>query len=100
LPSGASREGAPYPGGTSITDLKEARDLINKMNRPGIAPKVLFRAQSQVLVWSIFQMIVCIPSWLGRERFSHLPQSWHPPFCCRCVQTRPGTGFPPVQFSC
>lgn len=43
LPEGASREGALYPDGGSITDLKEARDLINTMNRPGIAPKVALK---------------------------------------------------------
>lgn len=42
LPSGASRAGALYPDGATIEDLKEARDLVNVMNRPGIAPEVKF----------------------------------------------------------
>ena len=40
LPEGASREGALYPDGAHITDLKEVRDLLYKMQRPAIAPSV------------------------------------------------------------
>ena len=40
LPEGAKREGALYPDGTHLTDLKEVRDLLYKMQRPAIAPKV------------------------------------------------------------
>ncbi|KZS93511.1 Clavaminate synthase-like protein [Sistotremastrum niveocremeum HHB9708] len=42
LPAGASREGALFPDGADITDLKEARDLIYKMMRPGIAPQLVY----------------------------------------------------------
>lgn len=40
LPEGAKREGALYPDGAHITDLKTVRDLLYKMQRPGIAPPV------------------------------------------------------------
>ena len=40
LPAGASREGALFPSGTHLTDLKEVRDLLYKMQRPAIAPNV------------------------------------------------------------
>lgn len=37
---GASRDGALYPDGAHIKDLKEVRDLLYKMQRPAIAPSV------------------------------------------------------------
>jgi xanthine dioxygenase len=40
LPEGASRQGALYPDGAHIKDLKEVRDLLYKMQRPAIAPSV------------------------------------------------------------
>ena len=40
LPEGASREGALYPDGAHLTDLKEVRGLFYKMQRPAIAPSV------------------------------------------------------------
>ena len=40
LPEGANREGALYPDGGRITNLKEVRGLLYKMQRPGIAPSV------------------------------------------------------------
>ena len=40
LPEGASRDGALYPDGAHLTDLKEVRDLLYKMQRPAIAPSV------------------------------------------------------------
>lgn len=40
LPAGASREGALYPDGAHLTDLKEVRGLLYKMQRPAIAPSV------------------------------------------------------------
>ncbi|KAJ3710742.1 taurine catabolism dioxygenase [Lentinula raphanica] len=42
LPAGASKEGALYPDGAHITDLKEVRDLLYKMQRPAIAPKLVY----------------------------------------------------------
>ncbi|KAH9983762.1 taurine catabolism dioxygenase [Russula vinacea] len=42
LPEGASREGALYPDGAHITDLKEVRDLLYKMQRPAIAPSLVY----------------------------------------------------------
>jgi hypothetical protein len=40
LPEDASREGYPYPDGVHITDLKEVRDPLYKIQRPAIAPGV------------------------------------------------------------
>lgn len=40
LPAGAKREGALFPDGAHLTDLKEVRDLLYKMQRPAIAPSV------------------------------------------------------------
>jgi hypothetical protein len=40
LPEGASRDGALYPDGGVVSDLGEVRDLLYKMQRPAIAPKV------------------------------------------------------------
>jgi len=42
LSDGASREGALYPDGAVVDDLKEARELVNTMTRPGIAPKYVY----------------------------------------------------------
>jgi hypothetical protein len=42
LPEGTSRDGALYPDGACLTDLKEVRDLLYKMQRPAIAPNVRF----------------------------------------------------------
>ncbi|KAF9069345.1 hypothetical protein BDP27DRAFT_1392392 [Rhodocollybia butyracea] len=42
LPAGASREGALYPDGAHLTDLKEVRELLYKMQRPAIAPKLVY----------------------------------------------------------
>ena len=40
LPSGAKREGAVYPDGGEVTDLKEVREMLYRLQRPGIAPEV------------------------------------------------------------
>lgn len=40
LPAGASRDGALYPDGAHITDLKEVRTTLYNMQRPAIDPKV------------------------------------------------------------
>lgn len=40
LPAGASREGALYPDGGEVTDLKEVRKTLYDIQRPGIAPEV------------------------------------------------------------
>ncbi|KAI9510760.1 alpha-ketoglutarate dependent xanthine dioxygenase [Russula earlei] len=42
LPDGAPREGALYPDGAHLTDLKEVRDLLYKMQRPAIAPNLVY----------------------------------------------------------
>jgi hypothetical protein len=40
LPAAAAREGALYPDGARLTDLKQVRDLLYTMQRPAIAPPV------------------------------------------------------------
>lgn len=40
LPADAPREGALYPDGAHLTDLKEVRDILYNMQRPAIAPAV------------------------------------------------------------
>ncbi|KIP01365.1 hypothetical protein PHLGIDRAFT_20676 [Phlebiopsis gigantea 11061_1 CR5-6] len=42
LPAGASREGALYPDGAHITDLATVRDVLYKMQRPAIAPSLVY----------------------------------------------------------
>ncbi|KAK0234179.1 taurine catabolism dioxygenase [Armillaria fumosa] len=42
IPEGKSREGALYPDGAHLTDLKEVRGLLYKMQRPAIAPKLVY----------------------------------------------------------
>ncbi|KAJ7498492.1 Clavaminate synthase-like protein [Mycena latifolia] len=42
LPAGANREGALYPDGGHITDLKEVRQILYKMQRPAIAPTMVY----------------------------------------------------------
>jgi hypothetical protein len=40
LPSHITERKGKYPEGGHITDLKEIRDILQEMQRPGIAPKV------------------------------------------------------------
>ncbi|QRV80387.1 alpha-ketoglutarate dependent xanthine dioxygenase [Ceratobasidium sp. AG-Ba] len=42
LPAGASREGALYPDGATLDDLKQVRELLYKMQRPAIAPPLVY----------------------------------------------------------
>ncbi|CAK5272695.1 unnamed protein product [Mycena citricolor] len=42
LPAGAAREGALYPDGAHLTDLQEVRDLLYQMQRPAIAPSLVY----------------------------------------------------------
>jgi len=42
LPAGADKEGALYPDGAHLTDLKEVREFLYKMQRPGIAPPLVY----------------------------------------------------------
>lgn len=44
LPEGAEREGALFPDGGKVTDLKEVRELLKTIQRPGIDPKFVFCA--------------------------------------------------------
>ncbi|KAK0479615.1 Clavaminate synthase-like protein [Armillaria novae-zelandiae] len=40
--TGGKKEGALYPDGAHLTDLKEVRELLYKMQRSGIAPKLVY----------------------------------------------------------
>ncbi|KAG5642011.1 hypothetical protein DXG03_003783 [Asterophora parasitica] len=42
LPEGAKREGALFPDGAHVTDLKEVRDLLYRMQRPAISPNLVY----------------------------------------------------------
>ncbi|KIJ95268.1 hypothetical protein K443DRAFT_683161 [Laccaria amethystina LaAM-08-1] len=42
LPQGAKREGALYPDGAHITDLKVVRETLYKMQRPAISPDLVY----------------------------------------------------------
>ncbi|KDQ31466.1 hypothetical protein PLEOSDRAFT_1096284 [Pleurotus ostreatus PC15] len=42
LPEGAKREGALFPDGAHLTNLKEVRELLYKMQRPAIAPQLIY----------------------------------------------------------
>ncbi|KAI0095161.1 Clavaminate synthase-like protein [Irpex rosettiformis] len=42
LPTNAQREGALYPDGAHLTDLGQVRELLYKMQRPAIAPKLVY----------------------------------------------------------
>ena len=42
LPAGAKREGALYPDGAHLKNLGEVRDILYKMQRPAIAPKLVY----------------------------------------------------------
>ncbi|PCH34415.1 Clavaminate synthase-like protein [Wolfiporia cocos MD-104 SS10] len=42
LLDGAKREGALYPDGAHLTDLQEVRDLLYRMQRPAIAPQLVY----------------------------------------------------------
>ncbi|KAH8835991.1 taurine catabolism dioxygenase [Flagelloscypha sp. PMI_526] len=42
LPEGADKTGALYPDGATVTDIKEVRDILYKMQRPAIAPSLVY----------------------------------------------------------
>ncbi|KAJ7639276.1 Clavaminate synthase-like protein [Roridomyces roridus] len=42
LPAGSKREGALYPDGAHLTELKEVRDILYKIQRPAIAPSLVY----------------------------------------------------------
>ncbi|KAF9440476.1 Clavaminate synthase-like protein [Macrolepiota fuliginosa MF-IS2] len=42
LPEDADQEDVLYPDGAHITDLKEVRDILYKMQRPAIAPQLVY----------------------------------------------------------
>lgn len=42
LPEGKDKTGALYPDGAHLTDLKQVRELLYKLQRPAIAPKYVY----------------------------------------------------------
>ncbi|PBK93456.1 Clavaminate synthase-like protein [Armillaria gallica] len=42
ISEGGKKEGAIYPDGAHLTDLKDVRELLYNMQRPGIAPKLVY----------------------------------------------------------
>ncbi|KAG7451826.1 Clavaminate synthase-like protein [Guyanagaster necrorhizus] len=42
IPEGGGKEGVLYPDGVHLTDLKAIRELLYEMQRPGIAPKLVY----------------------------------------------------------
>ncbi|CAD6587475.1 MAG: hypothetical protein TREMPRED_004764 [Tremellales sp. Tagirdzhanova-0007] len=42
LPASAAQEGALYPQGGEVTDLKTVRELLYSIQRPGIAPELVY----------------------------------------------------------
>ncbi|KAF7355960.1 Clavaminate synthase-like protein [Mycena venus] len=79
LPAGAAHEGAIYPDGAHLTNLKEVRELLYTMQRPTIAPSV------RILVFSVplspllthLPSTACLPTRLARKRPSALSQPLH-----------------------
>ncbi|GJJ13258.1 hypothetical protein Clacol_007509 [Clathrus columnatus] len=42
LPAGKDREGALYPNGAHLKDLREVREILYQIQRPGIAPSLIY----------------------------------------------------------
>lgn len=63
LPAGKVREGPLYPNGGHLKDLRQVRDLLYQIQRPGIAPVVSdFVPCSTHFIQSSLLFIVDIPS--------------------------------------
>ena len=76
LPQGAKREGALYPDGVHITDLKVVRETLYKMQRPAISPDVRIIPLSFFLFTLLITRLVRlarIPTRLARERPGAVP---------------------------
>ncbi|GAA5880518.1 hypothetical protein JCM3774_000635 [Rhodotorula dairenensis] len=66
LPSTAVRtEATLYPDGARITDLKEARDLLYKLQRPGIAPEHVYVVDWKPRQLALFHNRGCLHSITG-----------------------------------
>lgn len=58
ISEGGKKEDALYPDGAHLTDLKEVRELLYQMQRPGIAPKVSWNSlQGISLLMTCFQLV-------------------------------------------
>jgi hypothetical protein len=102
LPEGASRDGALYPDGARLTNLKEARDLLYKMQRPAIAPNVrpsCFFKKSLFLshLAHASLSLVGVPARLERKGPRVVPQSWRAAHGRWRVQAGPSARVPSVQ---
>ena len=95
LPAGAKKEGALYPDGGEIDDLKEARDLLYKMQRPAIAPEVSFLSPSHYLAHAADGL----PGRLGGRRSSAFPQPRQPAQRDWRFQARGAANVPPGKPS-
>ena len=111
LPEGATRDGALYPEGARLTDLKEVRDLVYKMQRPAIAPNVgfSFLPFSSLLVpfpsayandTTSSLSLVGISSRLDGEGPDLVPQPWHDAHRRWHVWTRSGARVTSVPSCC
>jgi hypothetical protein len=109
---------ALYPNGGKITDLKETRDLLYKLQRPGISPHV-GRPIFPLSIWPLNQLFLiarlptpmvnavglrcCSVSSLieyhiqARERSDDLSQPRSYAFRRWCVQRRPSPLISPMQ---
>jgi len=63
LPQGAKREGALYPDGAHISDLKVVRETLYKMQRPAISPDVRVSL-------SPFFLFALLTRWMNVARIS------------------------------
>ncbi|KAF9011250.1 Clavaminate synthase-like protein [Cyathus striatus] len=55
LPEGVKRERALYPEGAHIKDLKDIRELLYRMQRPGITPSLVYPhpwAEKDLVLWN------------------------------------------------
>ena len=65
LPQGAKREGALYPDGAHITDLKVVRETLYKMQRPAISPDV------RVIPLHVFPLYLANNACGGYSSYTH-----------------------------
>jgi len=58
LPDGAKREGALYPDGAHVTDLKTVRETMYKIQRPAIAPQVRLEVGTYALLIDLHSLYI------------------------------------------
>ena len=104
LPEGAQQDGALYPDGAHLKDLKEVRSLLYRMQRPAIAPDVryfsllhLVPADNSTRLHAYGTAVVGIPARLEGKGSRAVPQSGSFAHGRWRVQAGPGACVPPVQ---